>query len=95
VSDRHRDFVRLENRFADVVLPREKLSHLTRPSRSGASSHGLRTLCGLGQRHLVWRITIEGAARNVNGDGWAVCAACCQRAAELRLLPALNRFNAP
>jgi hypothetical protein len=95
VTDRYRDFIRVENKPADALPPREKLSHLIRPSRSGASSHGLRTLCGLGQRHLVWRITIEGAAINVNGDGWAVCAACCQRAAELRLLPTLNRFNAP
>lgn len=63
--------------------PEEKLSHLIRPSRSGAESHGLRTLCGLGQKHHVWRITLSGAATNVNGDGWAVCVACAQRARPL------------
>lgn len=76
-----RDYVRAEAGFGvDPKLPMEKLSHLIRPSKTGVPSHGLRTLCGLGQSHRVWRVTIEGAARNVNGDGWAVCVACAQRA---------------
>lgn len=76
-----RDFVRAEAGFGVAPeLPREKISHLIRPAKSGADSHGLRTLCGLGQTHRVWRVTIAGASVNVNGDGWAVCVVCCQRA---------------
>jgi hypothetical protein len=78
----YRDFVRSlgQPEFRHHGLPAEKISHLIRPSKTGVDSHGLRTLCGLGQKHNVWRITIQGAAVNVNGDGWSICAACCQRA---------------
>lgn len=81
-----RDYIRAEaGHGVDAVLPLEKISHLLRPSKSGQTAGGLRTLCGLGQKHRVWRVTIEGAAVNVNGDGWSVCVTCAQRAKALKL----------
>lgn len=70
-----RDYIRAEGGDGNP-LPDEKIVHLIRPSY-----RGLRTLCGLGQKHRVWRITVGGVAVNVNGDGWSVCVACCRRAA--------------
>ncbi len=82
-----RDYIRAEHYppAEDLPLPAEKIVHMIRPSRSGGETHGLRTLCGIGQRHRVWRVSIAGAATNGHGDGWAICVACVQRSKAYRI----------
>lgn len=73
----------------DRPVPTDKVAHLLRPpggalrssptkiAMLGEDPRTLRTLCGLGLDDAAWRISIRGAATNVNGDGWSVCVACC------------------
>lgn len=84
--ERYFDFVRCVGGETPITrakgltlpLPTEKIAHVIRPAKTLDGARGIRTLCGLGQKHRVWRVNVYGARDNVTATGWAICAVCAR-----------------
>lgn len=72
--DRYYDTPRV--RFDVGTMPVETMAHIL-----ARDTGGLRTICGLGAKAVIWRVSRDGAKKATFGAGWSMCATCCRRTA--------------